>query len=77
MVMLVLLYEFPAETRLTVYRRLDIAKRARVEPRTQVHVTMKMLIRVVITDEQVFGNFGICFRSCIEALYRANKIEKC
>ena len=43
-----LLYEFPAETRLTVYRRLDstktIAKRARVEPRTQMHVTMKILI---------------------------------
>ena len=38
-----LLYEFLAETRLTVYRRLDIAKRARVGPRTQMHVTMKML----------------------------------
>ena len=45
-----LLYEFPAETRLTVYRRLDmesntktVAKRARVEPRTQVHVTTKKL----------------------------------
>ena len=53
-----------------------VAKRARVEPRTQMHVTMKMLIWVVITNEKVFVNFGICFRSWIEALDRANKIKK-
>ena len=41
--MLVLLYEFPAETRLTVYRRLDIAKRARPGPRTTVLLTMIMM----------------------------------
>ena len=39
---------FPAETWLTVYRTIAnteaVAKRARVEPRTQVHVTMKILI---------------------------------
>ena len=35
-----LLYEIPAETRLTVYRWLDIAKRARVGPRTQVVLAM-------------------------------------
>ena len=53
-----------------------IAKLARVEPCTQVHVTMKMLIQVVITNDQVFVNFGICFRSCDEVLDRANEIEK-
>ena len=53
-----------------------VAKRARVKPRTQVHVTMKILIQVVITNEQVLGNFRICFRSCIQASDRANKIEK-
>ena len=50
MPMLVLLYE-SAETWLTVYCRLDIAKRARVESRTQMHVTMSMLFEVVITNE--------------------------
>ena len=53
-----------------------IAKRARVEPRTQVHVTMKMFIWVEITNEKVFVNFEICFRSYIEDLDRANKIGK-
>ena len=65
-----------AETWLTVYRTISIAKRARVEPRTQMHVTVKMLIWVVITNEKVFGNFGICFRSCIKDLDGANKREK-
>ena len=48
--MLALLYEFLAETRLTVYRRLDMksntkttAKRARVGPRTYMHMTMEIL----------------------------------
>ena len=41
-----------------------VAKQIRVEPRTQMHVTMKMLIRVVINNDKVFVNFGICFRSC-------------
>ena len=61
-----LLYEFPAETRLTVYRRLDITrragvfpmesntktigKRAGVEPRTQMHVTMKKLFWIIISS---------------------------
>ncbi len=53
-----------------------IAKRARVEPRTQVHVTMKMLFSVVITNEHVFVNSRICFRTCVEDLDRDNKIEK-
>ena len=33
-----------AEVWLTVYRTIAIAKQTRVEPRTQVHVTMKILI---------------------------------
>ena len=53
-----------------------IAKRARVEPRTQVHVTMKIFIQVVIANDQAFVNFGICFRSCDEVSDVANTIEK-
>ena len=30
-----------------------IAKRARVEPRTQVHVTMKILFRMAISSDSV------------------------
>ena len=39
-----------------------IAKRARVEPRTQVHVTMEMLFQMGITNDYMSGNFRICFR---------------
>ena len=51
-----LLYEFPAETRLTVYRRLDIAKRARVGPRTPVVSTMKMLLLRRISSTSRLGS---------------------
>ena len=43
-----LLYESPAETRLTVYRRLDIGKRKSRRPRTQILLTMKNMFSKVI-----------------------------
>ena len=54
-----LLYEFPAEIWLTVYRRLDIAKRARVEPRTQMHMTMEKLFWRRVSSTSVLGISGI------------------
>ena len=42
--MLVLLYEFPAETRLTVYRRLDILKELYVRLRTDPSPYSKVFI---------------------------------
>ena len=53
-----------------------VAQRARVEPRTQVHVTMKCMFSIMFSNEHVLGNFRNSFRSCIEDLDRANKIEK-
>ena len=68
--MLVLLYEFPAETRLTVYRRLEIAKRARVGPRTQVVLTMKMLFLKLSQFESDVGSpiivlDHVCSKKCL------------
>ena len=52
-----------------------IAKRARVEPRTQMHLTMKMSFLNVFL-EKMLGNYDNKFKLCIEALDRANKSEK-
>ena len=49
----VLLYEFPEEAWLTVYRRLDIAKRARVGPRTQIVFTLKIMVPIKISSKLV------------------------
>ena len=53
-----------------------IAKRARVEPRTQVHTTMKYMFSIIFRKGHALGNFRNSFRSYIEDLDGDNKIEK-
>ena len=52
-----------------------IAKRARVEPRTQMHMTMKIVLDYVCLEKIVVNCNNKC-KLCIGALERANTIEK-
>ena len=52
-----------------------IAKRARMEPHTQMHVTMEFFLSCHCSRVRCLINFEICFRSCIEAFDGLNEIE--
>ena len=57
--MLVLLYEFPAETRLTVYRRLDMKPRTKKKEDIKYRLwsmfasIMCLLITIIILDKKI------------------------
>ena len=59
--MLVLLYEFPAETRLTVYRRLDIPNRGELAPGPGAAHICKIGRRLGVFSHPFYYELLVCY----------------